>query len=303
MKAKTECPDCHGRGVILDPDPCAPARLCDCSLGLRGEGAMGIPRRYGGVSMDSFWEWWKRRFPDEGVLEALDGARAQMENDLSSVAFEKEQQSQITLILDKCRGKNERDWKNIRPAQEPNGYGSLKTWILKDYASAAICWIDGAPGSGRSSLAAAALSAWCRRHRRPGLFVSVRTFGQEIKDTYYDTRSWQNADFRSERDRAAPLEAAPCLALDDFDQMDSDIRVVRAFAQLLDRRWREELPTIITASKGAATLELDKEAYPIMRLEDASTLKRLSDARRVELVPTLKRLMDSCPKKKKREPQ
>jgi hypothetical protein len=252
---------------------------------------MGIPRRYGGASMDSFWEWWKRRFPDEGVRRDLDDARDQMENDLSRVAFTEEQQSQIMLILDKCCGKNERSWKSVRPAQEPNGFGSLKTWILKDYASAAICWIDGAPGSGRSSLAAAALSAWCRRHRMPGLFVSVRTFSQEVKDTYYDTRSWQNVDFRSERDRAAPLEAAPCLALDDFDQMDSDIRVVRTFAQLLDRRWREELPTIITASRWAGTLESDRDAYPIMRLEDASTLDRLSQARRVQLVPTLSRLM------------
>jgi DNA replication protein DnaC len=160
-------------------------------------------------------------------------------------------------------------------------------WIQNDHASVAVFWIDGAPGSGRSSLAAAALSAWCGRCRKPGLFVSVRTFSQELKDTYYDTRSWQNADFRSERDRTAPLEAAPCLALDDFDKMDSDIRVVRVFAQLLDHRWGMELPTIITASKGARALESDRDTYPIMRLEDASTLDRLSQARRVELVPTL----------------
>jgi DNA replication protein DnaC len=163
-------------------------------------------------------------------------------------------------------------------------------WIQKDHASTVFFWIDGEPASGRSSLAAAALSAWCKRRQRPGLFVSVRTFGQELKDTYYDTRSWQNADFQSERYRTAPLETAPCLVLDDFDRMDSDIRVVRAFAQLLDHRWSHELPTIITASKGAEKLESDKETYSIMRLEDTSTLKRLSDARRVELVPTLKRL-------------
>jgi DNA replication protein DnaC len=293
MKAKAECPLCHGRGVILDPDPCAPAKICGCSVGLQGGAARGVPARYAGVSMEGFLKWWKGRFSDEMVLGELDEAHRQMENEMSRVSIPMDLQNKITMVLDKCRGKNERGWKSVAPAQEPNGFGALKTWIQKDHAGVAICWIDGEPGSGRSSLAAAALSAWCGHCRRPGLFVSVRTFGQELKDTYYDTRSWQNVGFQSERDRTAPLEAAPCLVLDDFDRMDSDIRVVRAFAQLLDHRWGNELPTIITASRWAETLESDRDTYSIMKLEDASTLNRLSQARRVELVPTLARLMKS----------
>ena len=83
--------------------------------------------------------------------------------------------------------------------------------------------------------------------RQPGLFVSVRTFSLELKDIYYDSRSFRNTDFLGERDRMAPLLAAPCLVLDDFDRMDADIRVVRALAQLLDHRYGEQLPTVITA--------------------------------------------------------
>jgi DNA replication protein DnaC len=245
--------------------------------------------------MDGFLKWWKRCHSDESVRKELDDACGQMENETTRVTYAPEEQNQIIGILDLCRGKNESDrsWKNIDHAQKPYGFAALKTWIEKNHASEPFFWIDGGPGSGRSSLAAAALSAWCKRRQRPSLFVSVRTFSQELKDTYYDTRGWQNADFRSERDRTAPLETAPCLALDDFDRMDSDIRVVRAFAQLLDYRWGEELPTIITASKGADALKLDKETYPIMRLEDTSTLARLSQARRVQLVPALSRLMKS----------
>jgi len=280
---------------MLDADPCAPVRLCSCSMGQHGVTVGGVPPRYSGVTMESFWGWWKRRFPDGGVEAELNKASALMGNDHTRASIPMDLQNKIAGILDKCRGKNEGDgnWKSIHPAQEPNGFGSLKTWIQKDYASVAICWIDGAPGSGRSSLAAAALSAWSKRGQKPGLFVQVRTFSQELKDTYYDTRSWQNTDFRSERDRTTPLETAPCLALDDFDRMDSDIRVVRTFAQLLDYRWSHELPTIITASKWTETLEASGDAYAITKLGDVSTMQRLSQARRVELVPTLARLMKS----------
>jgi len=68
---------------------------------------------------------------------------------------------------------------------------------------------------------------------------------------------------------------------------------VRAFAQLLDYRWGDELPTIITASKWAESLESDRETYSLLKLDDTSTLKRLSQARRIELIPTLARLLRS----------
>ena len=296
MKPKSVCPHCQGKGVIIDPDPCVPARLCGCSSDARDKAAIqGIPERYSEVSMENFWEWWKRRFPDFQVLEELNEARTQLESDVCRESVPMELQNKIVGILSKCAAKSEIEgkWKSIKPAQEPNGFGALKTWILKDHKTIDLCWIDGTPGSGRSSLASAVLRAWCERFHKAGLFISVRTFSQELKDTYYDTRSWQNTDFQSERDRMAPLQSAPCLVLDDFDRIDSDIRVVRAFAQLLDYRWSQLLPTIITATKWAETLQADRETYPIMRLEDSSTLNRLSQARRVELVPTLSRLMIS----------
>jgi DNA replication protein DnaC len=227
-------------------------------------------------------------------LRKLDEARGLLESDHAKQSISIELQNMIAGVLGKCADKNEeKHWKSVRPAQEPNGFGALKTWVSKEHKSNILCWIDGAPGSGRSSLSAAVLAAWCRHCQKPGLFVSVRTFSQELKDTYYDARGWQNTDFQSERDRMAPLLSAPCLALDDFDRMDSDIRVVRAFAQLLDHRWGEELPTILTASKWAGSLESERDTYPMMKIEDASVLGRLSKARRVELVPTLSRMMKS----------
>jgi hypothetical protein len=82
--------------------------------------------------------------------------------------------------------------------------------------------------------------------------------------------------------------------LDDFDRLDADIRVVRALAQLLDHRYSEELPTLITAGRWAEALAgTDKETYPLLRLEDSSLLRRLASSKRVVLRPTLLRLMES----------
>ena len=278
----------------MDPDPCVPARRCGCASDPRPAGPdLGIPERYADVSMEGFWEWWKRRHPDGQVRKELEDASALLENDVSGQSMPAELRRKLAAVLDKCgaKGGGDRRWKSIGPAQEPNGFGALKTWVGKDHHDVTLWWIDGPPGSGRSSLAAATLSAWCGERRKGGLYASVRALSQEIKDTYYDTRSWRNADFMSERDRMAPLEAAPFLVLDDFDRMDSDMRVVRAIAQLLDRRWGGKLPTVITAGKWAEALQFSGDAYPLMKLDDASLLRRLSQAHRVELVPTLSRLM------------
>jgi DNA replication protein DnaC len=168
----------------------------------------------------------------------------------------------------------------------------LLNWARQGRDKVDLWWIDGPPCSGRSTLAASALKAWCERTGQKGLFISVRTFSQELKDTYYDTRSFKNVDFMSERDRVAPLLAAPCLVLDDLDRMDTDIRVVRAVAQLLDQRYADEQPTLITASRWAESLQAG-ENYPLARVEDPSLMRRLAQSRRVELRPILDRLMES----------
>jgi len=122
----------------------------------------------------------------------------------------------------------------------------------------------------------------------------VRAFTLELRDTYYDSRSFTNTDFISERDRMAPLLEAPILVLDDFDRMDGDIRVVRAMAQLLDHRYGEQLPTLITASRWTETLQNgDRDTYPLLRLDDPSLFRRLASAKRVVLRPTLERLLET----------
>ena len=299
MTARTGCPRCQGSGYIVDPDPLRPVRLCPCTLeGGPDADGLGLPHRYREATLDSFWEWWKIRHPREEVVATLDAARELLETPDARQTVSKELLIKLDGILHKCGGRSPAvgtpGWKELRPAQEPDGYGSLVQWARKGRDRVDVWWIDGVPGSGRSSLAAAVLKAWCERTREGGLFVSVRTLSQELKDLYYDTRSFSREDFRGERERVAPLLAAPCLVLDDFDRLDSDIRVVRALAQVLDQRYAAIRPTILTAARWVETLAAGPpEAFPLLRLDDASLLQRLSQGRRVKLRPTLERLVES----------
>lgn len=275
----------------------APARVCACTTAAEADGAvLGIPSRYRQSSFELFWDWWKIQHPRENVLKALADAQELVEHPEETVlAANVELRSKLELVLHKCgarAGTGEASWKDLKPAQEPQGYRTLLNWARHGRDSLDLWWIDGPAGSGRSSLAAAALKAWAERTGERGLFVSVRTFSQELKDTYYDSRSFQNTDFLSERDRMAPLLQAPCLVLDDLDRLDTDIRVVRGVAQLLDQRYAEERTTVITASRWAETLQ-STENYPFTRLDDPSLLNRLARSRRVELKPLLERLMES----------
>jgi hypothetical protein len=296
-KGKPGCPKCGGRGVILDADPMAPARICNCTVEAETDGAsLGIPSRYRQASFESFWEWWKIQHPRDKVIKSLDEAQQLVEHQTEAGLAERmELRSKLDLILHKCGarpGTGESSWKDLKPAQEPLGYRTLFNWVRHGRESVDLWWIDGPSGSGRSTLAAAALKGWAERTGARGLFISMRTFSQELKDTYYDSRSFRNTDFISERDRMAPLLEAPCLVLDDLDRIDTDIRVVRAVGQLLDQRYADERPTILTASRWAEMLQVG-ENYPFARLEDPSLLRRLAQSRRVQMKPILERLMES----------
>lgn len=297
MKGKPGCPRCGGLGIILDPDPVQPARPCDCADAAAVQRNLeGIPPRYRQASLESFWEWWKIQYPREKMTASLASAHQLLEQARNTVP--EDLRSKLDLIVHKCGPKAQPDgelaWRDLRPAQEPQGYRSLFNWARNDRDPSDFWWLDGPPASGRSTLAAAVLKAWCERTGQSGLFISVRTFSLELKDIYYDTRSFRNTDFIGERERMAPLQKAPCLVLDDFDRIDADIRVVRALAQLLDHRYGEELPTVLTAGRWAESLQAtDKETYPLLRLEDPSLFRRLAASKRVVLRPTLERLMES----------
>jgi DNA replication protein DnaC len=286
--------------VILDPDPMLPARTCPQCAAPRAaqRNLQGVPSRYRDASLEGFWDWWKIQHSKERIAQELAGAYQLLEHRETRQTLSEDMRSKLDLIVHKCgpkpQGDGELAWRDVRTAQEPSGYRSLASWAKQDRDPSDFWWIDGPPGSGRSALAAAVLKAWCERTGQPALFISVRAFSLELKDIYYDSRSFRNVDFLSERDRMAPLLAAPCLVLDDFDRMDADIRVVRAIAQLLDHRYGERLPTILTAGRWAETLQMaGSESYPLLRLEDTSLLRRLASSKRTVLRPTIERLMES----------
>lgn len=277
-----------------------PAVACGCTDSAIASGSgLGIPDRYAASTFENFWEWWKDRHPRDSVLLSLGKAQELLEHPVSRESLGSDIASKLDHIVSKCAAQNpdkitdktsDTTWKTIRPAQAPSGFQPFQAWAQKDRTATDLWWIDGPTGSGRSSLSAAALRAWCARTGKPGLFISVRTFSQELKDTYYDVRSFQNQDFQSERDRMAPLLDAPCLVLDDLDRLDTDIRVARAMAQLLDFRYAALRPTVITALRWAESLEGD-DGYALGRLNDPSLLRRMGQSHRVVLQPTLDRLL------------
>jgi len=290
VKGRPDCPRCQGRGVILDPDPLKPARACGCAPeGLQEAAEVGLPARYREADFTRFWKWWNNAQSSNAraLLDRLGELEDLLARPVEEVG-ELEGRDELAKLLQALRKRPEH---GIRPA----GAESLAQWALNGKHRFRhgweLWWIHGPAQSGKSTLAAAALRAWSERTGRPVRYVSVRSLSQAIKDAYYDVRSYQNQGFQSVRDLIEPLEAPPLLLLDDWDRMDSDIRVAAALAQLLDHRYSEELPTILTAAGSPEALER-REGHPLARLEDASLMERLRGAERVEMVPALKPWID-----------
>jgi hypothetical protein len=252
-------------------------------------GSLGLPARYREADFTRFWKWWNNaqahhvralldRVPD---LEDLVSRPPEQVGEL-------EGREELARLLQALRRKPEH---GIRPAGA-EGFASWATSGKHRFRHGwELWWLHGPAQSGRSTLAAAGLRAWSERTGKRGRYVSVRTLSQAIKDAYYDVRSFQNQGFQSVRDLVEPLQDQPLLVLDDWDRMDSDIRVAAALAQLLDHRYGEELPTVLTAAYPPEDLAR-RENHPLNRLEDGSLLERLRGAERVEMVPALKPWID-----------
>ena len=250
---------------------------------------LGLPARYREADFARFWKWWNN--VQAATARTLLNRVGELEELLArppEEVGELEGRDDLAKLLTALRKRPEH---GIRPA----GAENLSVWATtgkhRFRHGWELWWIHGPAQSGRSTLAAAALRAWTERTGRSGRFVSVRTLSQAIKDSYYDVRSFQNQAFQSVRDLIEPLQEPALLVLDDWDRMDSDLRVAAALAQLLDHRYSAELPTILTAAGPPEAMDR-RENHPLARLDDSSLLERLRGAERVEMVPALKPWFD-----------
>ncbi len=296
MRGRKDCPLCQGRGVVLDPDPLMPARPCGCaSEGGPDASEAGLPARYREAEFTHFWKWWNNANAS-AIKEALEKLpeleRLAAAPELVQEVVGKGDAGELARLVQATRRRPEH---GMRPA----GAEGLAQWATtgkhRFRSGWELWWIHGPAQSGRSTLAAAALRAWGARTGRSVRYVSVRALSQAIKDAYYDVRSFQNQAFQSVRDLVEPLESPGLLVLDDWDRMDTDLRVGAALSQLLDHRYGEDLPTVLTATQAPEDLER-REGHPIVRLDDTSLLGRLRGAERVEMVPALRPWLDRLAK-------
>ncbi len=263
-----------------------PARVCPCTREARPEvAAMQLPARYREATFTSFWKWWSKEYAT-GQVSRIVGGMEDLHQALaapSDVVGELPQRDRLEKLLATAE-------KNLEHGVRPLGAEDLLHWATKGRhrfrGGWELWWIHGPVQSGKTTLAVAALRAWSERTGQAGRFVSVRTLSQQVKNTYFDTRSWQNQDFMSVRDLLDPLKDQALLLLDEWDCLDADSRVASAFAELLTHRYHEGLPTILTSVPHPESLA-QRDNYAFARMGDASLLKRLEGADRVEMTPAL----------------
>lgn len=303
MKGKPGCPRCGGRGVILDPDPMVPAAACSCLAPDAEELIHRLPKAYKTATLDSFLQWWKGHGERTGQTEmALRNAYASLEASRVGLGIPESIQMMIQGILDQCgvqmTGMEQFTWKTLGPAIEPNNYRMLSNWAIRGMrpmrnVSANLFWICGEPISGKGFLASAAARAWCEREGRTGLFISCRELRQDTRDIYNDILSFRNKDFVNERDLMEPLLESPMLVLDDIDLVGRDTRILGAICQILDHRNKQELPTILTAGHvPEISIRRPDRLQVLLDIGESSLMARMSTALRVELVPTIVKLME-----------
>ena len=286
MRPKPDCPQCKGRGVILDADPLKPARVCACSGADAGAEAMKLPARYREAAFATFWRWWRdwegSQKRQRLVMDRLPELEQLLSADAGTVG-RIEQRDRLERLVHQAKT-------NLQHGLRPLGAEELQSWAMKGRhrfrGGWEVWWIQGPAQSGKTTLACAALRAWGEREGKAGRFASVRTLSQQVKNAYYDQRGWQNADFVSVRDLIEPLKAEPLLLLDEMDCLDGDMRVGAAMAELLTHRYHENLPTIFTSIPGPQALE-QRDGSAFAKLQDESLLRRLGDAERVDMVPAL----------------
>jgi hypothetical protein len=287
LSGRSDCPDCQGKGFLVDPDPRKSARACACTQEVRvDEAQMDLPARYREADFVGFWRWWKgwegTQKQQRAVVEQLSTLEELLATpeEIAGVIPDRPRLEKLVLAAHQ----------NLQHGTRPLGAEDLYQWATRGKHRFRQGWelwhIFGPPQSGKSTLAVAALRAWSERTGRPGRFLSARTLSQKIKNAYYDVRSFQNTEFVSVRDLMEPLKNAPCVVLDEWDCLDGDSRVASAFAEWLTYRYHENLPTILTANLGPLELE-QRENWAFARHQDASLSKRLEGAERVQMVPAL----------------
>ncbi len=287
MRARPDCPDCKGRGILKDPDPQKPVRPCPCTIDVgAAPDALALPARYRDADFTAIWKWWKgwegnQKLQGEAVSQ-MEAFGALLEGDPKNT-LEIPERDRLERVLTASR-------KSLTHGTRPLGAEELMHWSqtgrYKFRGGWELWWIHGAAQSGKTTLACAALRAHAERTGKPGRFVSVRTLSQRVKNAYYDSRSWQNQDFVSVRDLVEPLKDQSCLVLDEWDQLDGDSRVSSAFAELLTHRYHENMPTILTALQSPEKLATNTD-HPFVRVPDPTLLSRLKSAEQVMMLPAL----------------